>query len=398
MACMGANEGELVAMKKLEAKFRIVTPMFLGDAAQRAVDIRPPSVKGALRFWWRALNWARMLHQAGNMEAEALRALHREEARLFGLAAGEGSGGQGVFLLAVRSNSLNVVDQPFRKMTAGQLYLLGMGLATFRNGNSCLRNALAGGEFDLALTFRPSASDADLASVRQALLAFGLLGSLGSRARHGLGSVAITSWSEAQPLPANEEQYRQAIAGLMPADLPSTLPPFSAFSRLMRIDLSDRATDPLDLLGTIGGQLQMYRSYGQNGKVAGKPAERNFAADHDLILGATQGQTPTRAPLRTVFGLPHNYFFSSSRAKADVNYTVGRDEQRRASPLLLHIHSLNDGQYVAVHLLLKAAFLPAGAMVTVKTQRSFNVSANVDWSVPEKFLNRFTERKVIYGQ
>ncbi len=47
-------------MEKLEATFRIVTPMFIGGADQTPSDgIRPPSVKGALRFWWRALNWGR---------------------------------------------------------------------------------------------------------------------------------------------------------------------------------------------------------------------------------------------------------------------------------------------------------------------------------------------------
>ncbi len=32
-------------MKKLTATYRIVTPMFVGDAEQKATSIRPPSVK-----------------------------------------------------------------------------------------------------------------------------------------------------------------------------------------------------------------------------------------------------------------------------------------------------------------------------------------------------------------
>lgn len=42
---------------KITATYRIVTPMFVGDANQQATEISPQSVKGALRFWWRALNW-----------------------------------------------------------------------------------------------------------------------------------------------------------------------------------------------------------------------------------------------------------------------------------------------------------------------------------------------------
>jgi hypothetical protein len=49
-------------MKTLQATYRIVTPMFIGDAEQKATDLRPPSIKGALRFWWRALNWKLQFH------------------------------------------------------------------------------------------------------------------------------------------------------------------------------------------------------------------------------------------------------------------------------------------------------------------------------------------------
>ncbi len=43
--------------EKITARYRITTPMFIGDAAQQASGISPAAVKGALRFWWRALNW-----------------------------------------------------------------------------------------------------------------------------------------------------------------------------------------------------------------------------------------------------------------------------------------------------------------------------------------------------
>jgi len=104
-------------MQKIEAQFEIVTPMFIGDAEQNATEISPSSVKGALRFWWRALNWGRFLEQAGN-EAKALQLLHRQEVMLFGglpekikddETSKEKQIGQGEFLLRVnQSKSLNV--------------------------------------------------------------------------------------------------------------------------------------------------------------------------------------------------------------------------------------------------------------------------------------------------
>jgi len=43
-------------MQEIKATYKIVTPMFLGGADHEE-EIRVPSIKGALRFWWRALAW-----------------------------------------------------------------------------------------------------------------------------------------------------------------------------------------------------------------------------------------------------------------------------------------------------------------------------------------------------
>ncbi len=104
-------------MEIIEATYRIVTPMFIGEANKNPDDqanknpddhlvpdtsdsVRPPSFRGALRFWWRALNWGRFRNNAQS-DADALKALHREEVRLFGSATktknGKKAGGAGMF-------------------------------------------------------------------------------------------------------------------------------------------------------------------------------------------------------------------------------------------------------------------------------------------------------------
>ncbi|TWB10074.1 CRISPR type III-B/RAMP module RAMP protein Cmr1 [Nitrospirillum amazonense] len=42
----------------LTATFAIVTSLFLSGARQDKAEIRATSLRGALRFWWRALAWA----------------------------------------------------------------------------------------------------------------------------------------------------------------------------------------------------------------------------------------------------------------------------------------------------------------------------------------------------
>lgn len=57
----------------------VITPMFLGNANPREAELRPPSIKGAMRFWWRAMNAGLPLEE-----------LKKKEGELFGTSAGEG--------------------------------------------------------------------------------------------------------------------------------------------------------------------------------------------------------------------------------------------------------------------------------------------------------------------
>ena len=388
-------------MPSITATFRIVSPMYLAGAEQTQAALRPPSIKGALRFWWRALNWSRRWDaapaqlSAQGREHAALKSLHQEEARLFGLAATEGGGGQGVFLLTANSQEvLKSSDQPVN------LYLMGQGLA--ERGKPTRKAIEDGKSFTVLLRFKPKTTAEDQKSVADALYAFGLLGALGSRARHGLGSVALTDWQgdgSAYAVPTKRADYILALKNLLPPSLSTALPPFSAFSALTRMDISQTDKTVNGLLNAVGGAQQMYRSYGQgtNGShhVNGKPAEQNFKDDHDLMLK----EHPSRAPRRVVFGLPHNYFFGSTGKNVAVNYMPGGKDARRASPLLLHCHYLSDeaegSQYLAVHTLLKARFLPDGAKINVGRTPC---PVNVDWKVIEDYLiKKFQHAERIHG-
>lgn len=57
----------------------IITPMFLGDHTGRGAELRPPSIKGAMRFWWRA-----------TQSYTSIAALKTAEGNIFGTPEGEG--------------------------------------------------------------------------------------------------------------------------------------------------------------------------------------------------------------------------------------------------------------------------------------------------------------------
>lgn len=386
-------------MQKIQADYEIVTPMFIGGGdKQEEPEIRPPSIKGALRFWWRALQWGECLKNSGDNVEQALRELHEQEAVLFGAAFKEDKYGQGKVLLKVKelpSKPANMLN-----LSSGQQYLLGQGLYHFRDG--LLQQALASQQhFSVILKLD---NKVDAQPILDALMLFGLLGGLGSRARKGWGSVAIQSLtlkdkdnkSQNIAIPDNKDCYKKTINTIL-TSLPSSLPPFTAFSAHTRIDLSATTSKlPESLLTEMGEQMQRYRSYGRNGgsghKVNGKDAEQNFKEDHDLILNFAQGQRVSEPPKRAVFGLPHNYFYSDG-TKVDVDAEAEQGKSsRRASPLMIHIHQFPSGESIAVQSLFKANFLPEGRRIQLKKgHKTQMLKCDVDWTVITDYLERFQQ-------
>lgn len=377
-------------MHEITAVYHIVTPMFLGSAhPKEPVDsIRPPSVKGALRFWWRALAWSEF-KKPSVTNAAALQAIHREEARIFGSAASDTQGGQSSFLMQVttaklKSTAAGLVHPEFSRC-AGARYL-GYGLmeafdSQKKNthagqlGRPCIDD---GQTFELRFRMRQEPPE----SLLNALKVFGLLGGLGSRARHGMGSVSLESLQQDGALlwsaPQSPDAYRASVNGILSSVLKADvgLPPFSAFSPLSRVDLLFQGErSPIGLLNAFGEAQMYYRSWGKNGKVLTKSSEKNFPLDHDWKYGKAPQDFH---PRRVVFGLPHNY------GKNKTEQVVPEKLERRASPLFFHVHRLDKEMYLGISILLRAAFLPDG--VRIQARGRF-VQPNIEWSVITDFLD-----------
>lgn len=390
--------------EELLARYRIVTPMFLGGADQRCDgSLRAPSLKGALRFWWRALNWPRF--RANADVAQALRKLHEEEARLFGLAAKEEdnrqTGGQGTFLMTVRpvaGGRLRVVEKDkvhlsFKKVTGARYLGYGLMGAFGANAAKLERDCIAEAQsFEVRLRFRGQIEP----SVVVALKALGLLGGLGSRARHGMGSIALESLTAGERSlftePETAEDYRACISGLLDeAGAGATHmkaingePPFTAFSKDARIDRLIVEADPYKTLDAFALAMMRYRSWGQsingNRLPDGSVSEKRFQDDHDWFRKRQEGwrdEHPQFHPERVVFGLPHNY---GQNAR---DHVTADKFERRASALLFHIHPVGD-QFLGVTTFLPARFLPLGERIDAG---GTNVPVATDWRIVTNLLD-----------
>jgi len=159
----------------LQATYRIVTPMFLGGANPTTdpPELRPPSIKGALRFWYRAIDPDYREHEAG----------------IFG---GTGKDeGQSQFFVAVSDVLKKIGPRNDDRWNRTQTAYLGYGAIV---KSLTTRPYLdVGTSFTLSLQFKPCIETADRVRVAKALWALSMLGGLGARSRRGFGSLAVLS-------------------------------------------------------------------------------------------------------------------------------------------------------------------------------------------------------------
>lgn len=175
-------------MKTESLKCEIVTPMFLGGADNTTAELRAPSIKGVLRFWWRALY--------GNIPEDELL---KREGEIFGGANKIQCRSQVVLRVAgqrVISTRDPFPNHPIQVKSKGRTFpinileYLAYGTLDYvreQRRNIFNRDYLQPGSFELRLSY-PEELEAE---VNNALFLFANFGGLGSRSRNGLGSVYI---------------------------------------------------------------------------------------------------------------------------------------------------------------------------------------------------------------
>lgn len=375
-------------MDELKGVLQVVTPMFCKGAGP-AAELRAPSVKGMLRFWYRAVT----LGYYGDWKK-----VRQGEQRVFGSA----DKGQGIFLLQVEGEKLSYEREPDKKggeLTKGGCGYLAYGLLEWDKsikGNKLVRQYIQpGGEFSLRLHFKNKVADLeerkqDQQHLIQAIKAWSLFGGMGARSRRGFGSVGLkiltlngtTLW---QPPDTLAELKARMEELLQEFPLPLGLPAYTAWSEKSQVVLLAKEKTPLDALEEAGRALLRYRSAGVK-KGAGRvllqlnnEAVKKFAFPEDsawLTKAIKEnGKGLDRLPDKAVFGLPLGY--------GNLKVTVGGNV-RRASPLFMHIQPVGQ-EYAAVLSVLPAQFWH-GRAVDIK-------NGSTKWTVkdPQVDFTRLTD-------
>ncbi|MBA2662026.1 MAG: type III-B CRISPR module RAMP protein Cmr1 [Bradymonadaceae bacterium] len=379
-----------------------------GASAKVNAELRLAGFKGALRFWWRAMGWQRFadLDQVRSEGARIFGDATAQSAVLFRLGAGLSQSCSGGDCLPIE-----VEDE-----TSGEgLLYLGAGLwETVDTGKSGGRRGArptelrvsraclpAPFEFTVKMLVRGAdGQDVICQELEQSLKLLGLVGGIGARSRRGFGSLTLVElrapagrvWKAPQTLEALASEL-EALKLFGASGSASNRVPYTAFSKDSRVVLLQGGDNEsaAQLLDRVGKEMMRYRSWGKKGVVLGQRAEKNFRDDHHLMQSATQGRRVNGHPKRIVFGLPQSYYFSSLRTGSSVTPS-GLDVDRRASPLLIHIHQVSDERPVAVVTFLPADFLPDGEEVSVGKKSRVEVKTNETlWEPIHGFLDRLLD-------
>jgi len=169
-------------MYKITFECEVITPMFLAGADGKTPELRAPSIKGALRFWWRAMN--------GHLPIDVLR---KKEAEIFG-----GSGeNEGKSKFNIRISHGNIESDGYQPLPHHDN-------SDFCNKNKCKRNKYG----NCYKTFKLSAIQPEAnftvefclhnrtniiakEKLKNLFILTSILGSLGKRSRRGFGNFKI---------------------------------------------------------------------------------------------------------------------------------------------------------------------------------------------------------------
>lgn len=401
----------MAALRSIEVELEAVTPLWIGGARKQA-ELRPPSVRGCLRVWFRAL--------AGGLLGEELKNVWQAESAVYGNSARGSS--VVVRLFGSPRTSVSVVDEVER--LPGVAYMF---WSVFQQKRDAI---LVGETFRLRLNARPfpfpsvevagrelgMAECFELAAASLWLLI--RLGGVGARSRRGAGSM-------------------RAVAE--PAGWPESLPP-----------LVSAARTPIELAAELSDGLKRVRqAAGWNARPPASPSsydimhERvfqlhvadttfpswweavNWVGEHfhafrvEHKLDATgvaalllEGRRTMRTIQRATLGLPITFFFKSifadltsrgvdpreARRKASATVAPSRG-LARASPLFLRVVPLQSTPvtYGVLMGCFRSRLLPDHEM-TVKPSdysiRPIRVDVPTDFSVLDRWFDHVRKQDV----
>lgn len=180
-------------METREFDVEVVTPLFLGGSDPQKAELRVPSIKGALRFWWRAL-----------YGSDDIKKMKEREDKIFGSTEEKAA-----FSIYLKDDDriipvLKDLPQGMKVMTKSKgrtfpvsiIEYLAYGLCEYRpdvRKNVFIKQHIpAGSRFKLFFSIKNGSESEEVINSLKALTNYG---ALGSHSRNGFGSIRIEGLS-----------------------------------------------------------------------------------------------------------------------------------------------------------------------------------------------------------
>lgn len=326
-------------------RLEVITPCFCAGAApEEQAEIRAPSIRGQLRWWFRVLGGFRALSLP----------LARQEAEIFGSAAGDRGAASPLVVRVAPTGSVplrSTLHRDAAQMHATVRDPRGYLLWPLQNKPRAAFDLPQLPTFELRIQWR---GDPERWQDIEALIAIlGHLGALGFRSRRAMGALGF-----AGPAP----------------DLAAALRSFARPDSLVLRQLPARnAHDAIDVLARwLKGWRAHGRTQDHDRARPGEPPDNagfDYARrDHDVGLGLHRGPV-----FRPALGLPIIQNYSQGRRRA--NWEWDWDPKRRrgtgrfASPVLLRPHR-DGGGWRALVIFVESRRWPVDKSVFVDGRRT----------------------------
>lgn len=302
---MGFYIGRYKNIEKASYDIEVVTPMFIGGANPKTAELRVPSIKGVLRFWWRATSGIENIRDLKRIENEIFGSTEEKSKVTINIVQSNINTSKSLF-----NGKIFMCESKGKEFPIDILHYLAFGAIVYDKnirGNKVDKEyILPGSNFQLEIY----ATKQYLTELKKALNYFILFGTIGSKSRNGFGSL----YSKDIELVEKFEFDNELL------DYTS----FSKYSKVIKLDEKESWNKALSSVGLIYKDarlsLEKRHSFVKRGLVA-KPIEAKgetisddirlrrhskpyFLHVNKLKNGKYQGQ---------ILFLPYKYYLSDKR-------------------------------------------------------------------------------------
>ena len=304
----------------------LITPCFCAGANKAVAEIRPASIRGQLRWWFRTL---------GGFTSLAPMPVPQQEAMIFGsIAGGEGTAGN----LTVRIRSTGLVSSVRDGQELGHPNFSEPAYLTFpiqsreKNGQKTQyngRGVFTSGSFELLPIWRGQLGLWE--DIRALVAMFGHLGALGFRGRRAMGALGFS--------------------GRPPLELVEARSHFLSPDAILIKQLpAESAKDAVSVLGSWLKSCRSHGRSGQNNKEMKSPFFKFAVVDHDI--GYNMQNTKGKPSFRPALGLP--IIQRTNNGTNNWDFGTADTKGRFASPVLLRPHRDAQNQWHALVIFVDA--------------------------------------------